>query len=344
MNIKKKTVLIIDSQGTVSKLMMKLIGPIEGFEVCGVAADAYEAAAAVGNLQPDLIMICSELSGGGRAKFLRRLLPQYPVPVIGVTDDPSLSAKLLSVGAADVIAKPSGSDLAAYRVMFTASMKNALNLRSVVCEGVEYALRREKPVAGTDRRLILIGGSTGSTEALPVILAGLGYGSGRELPPVAAVLHMPGGYSAMYADRLSKELNISAYEAYDGEELVKESVTIAQGARHLRISGSVTGFVARVSDGGRISGHCPSVDALFMSAAELDAEHIIAVLLTGMGSDGARGLLKLREAGAYTIGQDEKSSVVYGMPKAAYDIGAVEKQCSLEGISREIRKKLKEWK
>ncbi len=338
-----RSVLLIDSIGLISELLGKMINGIEGFEVCGTVADAYGAASAVGAVKPSLIILCSELPGGGRVKFLRRLIPQYTVPVIAVSEDSSLSAQLLAAGAADIIGKPVGRDLAGYKTNLTASMKNALNLRSVICGGVEYRIKRAVPAKGADRRLILIGGSTGSTEALPVILAGLGYGSDDPLPPLAAVLHMPVGYTAMYAGRISKELGIRASEAEDGEELTKERVVIAQGARHLRIASSVTGFVTRVTEGERISGHCPSVDALFSSAAELDAGRIVAVLLTGMGSDGARGLLRLREAGAYTIGQDEKSSVVYGMPKAAFDIGAVAKQCPLEGIAREIRKKLKEW-
>ncbi len=342
MSDEKKTVLIVDPSRMVDELLMKLIGGIEGFEVCGFAGDAYSAAAAVNKHSPDLIILASELPGGGRAKFLHRLLPQYPVPVVAIADVSADPAALLSAGAADVLPFPDVSDMKAYRVKLTAALKNALNLRQVCCEGVMYKLRRnEAPVtADNDRRLILIGGSTGSTEALPVILAGLGSSG---LPPIAAALHMPGGYTAMYAKRLSDELHIDAAEAKDGMRLAAGRVVVAQGAKHFRITTDGAGYLARVSEGERISGHCPSVDALFLSAAALDPDRTIAVLLTGMGSDGAIGMRRLREMGAYTIGQDEKSSVVYGMPKAAYDMGGVDKQCSLEKIAAEIKQKLKEW-
>ena len=338
----RKNVLIVDPSQMFGDILRKLISGIEDLDVCGEVNDAYSAAAAVNKYMPDLIILAGELPGGGRAKFLRRLIPQYPVPVIAMCDRSEDTGELLAAGAADIIAPPDGSGMAAYRVKLNAAIKNALNLRSVSCEGIAYKLRRSDIVTESsgDKRLIVIGGSTGSTEALPVILAGLGGGN---TPPIAAALHMPGGYTAMYAKRLTAELNIDAFEAKDAMRLTKNSVTIAQGAKHLRITSDGAGYIARVSDGERISGHCPSVDALFLSAAALDAQRIIAVLLTGMGSDGAVGMRRLREKGAYTIGQDEKSSVVYGMPKAAYDMGGVDKQCPLDKIAAEIKQKLKEW-
>ena len=338
----RKYVLIADPSRLYGDILRKIISGIEDMEVCGEVSDAYSAAAAVNKYMPDIIILASELPGGGRAKFLRRLIPQYPVPVIAMCDRNEDTGELLSAGAADVIAPPDGSGMAAYRTKLNAAIRNALNLRSVSCEGVEYRLRRseKQPAAASgDKRLIVIGGSTGSTEALPVILAGLG----SDNPPIAAALHMPGGYTAMYAKRLAAELGIEALEAKDGMRLAPNSVTVAQGAKHLRIATDGAGYIARVSDGERISGHCPSVDALFLSAAALDPQRIIAVLLTGMGSDGAIGMRRLRENGAYTIGQDEKSSVVYGMPKAAYDMGGVDKQCPLDKIAAEIKQKLKEW-
>ena len=340
--MKRKTVLIVDPSRVIGELFTKLIDGIEDMEVCGNVADVSAAAASVNKFKPDLIILASELPGGGRAKFLRRLLPQYPVPVIAVCSDQESSAELLSSGAADVLSQPDISSMAAYRKKLTAVLKNALNLREVSCMGVAYKLRRAEEYAKTscsDKRLILIGGSTGSTEALPVILAGLG----SNVPPIAAALHMPGGYTAMYAKRLTADLRLESFEAQDGMRLAPGSITIAQGSKHLRIANDGAGYIARVSEGERISGHCPSVDALFLSAAALDTSRVIAVLLTGMGSDGAIGMRKLREKGAYTIGQDEKSSVVYGMPKAAYDMGGVSKQCALEKIAEEITYKLKEW-
>lgn len=337
--MKRKTVLIVDPSRMTGDMFTKLVAGIDDFDVCGNVPDVNSAAAAVNKSKPDVILLASELPGGGRAKFLRRLLPQYTVPVIAVCGDSDDPAELLAAGAADFVTPPDITGMAAYRKKLTAVLKNALNLREVSCEGVVYKMRRSRTLAVTDKRLILIGGSTGSTEALPVILAGLG----RNVPPIAATLHMPGGYTAMYAKRLTAELRFDAFEAQDGMPLTPGSIVIAQGSKHLRVATDGASYLARVSDGERISGHCPSVDALFLSAAAFDSHRTIAVLLTGMGSDGAIGMRKLREKGAYTIGQDESSSVVYGMPKAAFDMGGVDKQCPLERIAAEIKNKLKEW-
>ena len=338
--MKRKTVLIVDPSRMAGDLFTKLIAGIDDFDVCGNVPDVSSAVSAVTRSKPDMILLATEIPGRGRAKFLRRLLPQYTVPVIAVCGDSDDAAELLAAGAADIVTPPDISGMAAYRKKLTAVLKNALNLREVCCEGVVYRMRRGELVKiASDKRLILIGGSTGSTEALPVILAGLG----KDVPPIAATLHMPGGYTAMYAKRLTAELRFDAFEAQDSMPLTSGSIVIAQGSKHLRITTDGASYIARVTDGERISGHCPSVDALFLSAAALDARRIIAVLLTGMGSDGAIGMRKLRESGAFTIGQDEKSSVVYGMPKAAFDMGGVGKQCPLERIAAEIKQKLKEW-
>lgn len=340
----KKSVLIVDPSRMLDELLGRIIGGTEDFEVCGEAADAYSAAAAVSKFKPDMIILASELPGGGRAKFLRRLIPQYACPVIALVSAEADRGELLLSGAADVLIPPDGTGIAAYREKLTQVMKNALNLREICCGGTNYKMRRQSAItaaADSDRRLIVIGGSTGSTEALPVILAGLANVS--DCPPIAAAVHMLGGYSAMYAKRLTNELHIRACEARDGMRLAAGCVMIAQGAKHLRIASDGARYIARVSEGERISGHCPSVDALFLSAAALEPKRIIAVLLTGMGADGAVGLTELRKLGAFTIGQDEKTSVVYGMPKAAYDMGGVCRQSALENIAAEIKQKLKEW-
>ena len=164
---------------------------------------------------------------------------------------------------------------------------------------------------------------------------------GADLPPIAASLHMPSGYTKIFAQRLDGTLDLRVKEAENGERPKRSSVYIAPGSKHMRIAADTKGCFLSVAEGAKISGHCPSVDALFESAAQVEFEKVIAVLLTGMGSDGAKGLLKLRERGARTIGQDQKTSLVYGMPKAAFELGAVEKQCALENIAGEICRLLK---
>jgi two-component system chemotaxis response regulator CheB len=216
-------------------------------------------------------------------------------------------------------------------------MQNVMNLRSVTCEGRIYELKKTS-LTEPRGELILIGGSAGSTEALPIILSGFE----KDMPPAAVTLHMPYGYTEIYARRLNEAVPIDVVEAENGMRLRNGMAAIAQGAKHLRVMKDGLGYYLSVSEGERVSGHCPSVDVLFESAAALKAKEMIAVILTGMGSDGAKGLLQLRRAGAYTIGQDEKSSLVYGMPKSAFEMGAVEKQCGLNKISQEIKRRLKE--
>lgn len=333
-----RQVLIVDDSPFFTELVRSLVSGCEGFEVCAESEDPYAAVTAIRRLKPDMIVLSADLPSPGSAKFLRRLIPQYTVPVIACTSQNNMTATMLSAGAADCLRKPENGDLEGFRQSLHAAMNNAVNLREVSCEGTVYKLRRCSDPIKTDDRLILIGGSAGSTEALPVVLKGFD----KSVPPIVVSLHMPAGYTSMYAERLSKELDIEVREARDGMPLTNGCAVIAEGSKHLRVAKSTTGYIVRSAAGDKISGHCPSVDALFLSGAKLKAKKMIAVLLTGMGHDGAEGMLQLKKAGAYTIGQDEKTSVVYGMPRAAYELGAVTKQCSLYNISAAVKLRLKE--
>lgn len=323
-------VMIVEDSIVFSEFLSKITMQ-DGFEVCGVERNAVGAVECVQREKPDLILLDVNLPDMSGAKFLRRLIPQYAVPVIAVTAYKETLQMMMAAGAADFVLKPDDANIETFRRTLHDAMKHAMNLREVCCEGVVYKLRRPATRSGFGK-LILIGGSAGSTEALPVILKGMG----TKFPPIVCALHMPSGYTEMYAKRLSEDLSVEVMEARDGMELRSDSVVIAQGERHLRLILSGDKYYTNVYKGERISGHCPSIDVMFESAAMFDAHKYVAVLLTGMGHDGAQGLLKLRQAGAYTIGQDEKTSLVYGMPKAAFEMGAVEKQCALEDISRLI--------
>ena len=335
----KKRVLIIDDSPLFTQLITSIVSGSEGFEVCAGAEDAYKAAAAIEKLKPDMLILDVELPMLGGDKFLRKLLPQYAVPVIACTSRKDMAAAMLAAGAADFVLKPSGGELETFKHQLKSAMVNASNIREVTCDGVVYKLRRSAEQKRNDERLILIGGSAGSTEALPVILREFD----KSIPPIAVTLHMPAGYTNLYAARLSKQLDIEFVEARDGMALRSGCAVIAEGSKHMRIAAADSGgFIVRSTTGEKISGHCPSVDALFASAAKFDAKKMTAVMLTGMGYDGADGMLRLRHAGAYTIGQDEKTSVVYGMPREAFEIGAVMKQCALENIAAAVKQRLKE--
>lgn len=337
---KNKKVLVVDDSVLFSKLLTKTVNGFDGFEVCADARDPYEATDKIEKLRPDLILLDVEMPGMDGIHFLKKLMPQYPVPVVICTSKKASVKKALEAGAADFVCKPDehGTHYEKFAQTLFYAMRNAINLREITCMGVRIKLRKAT-VHHADEGLILIGGSAGSTEALPKLLKDFT----PDMPPVAATLHMPKGYTEIFAKRLDSDLGIRVVEAEHGMKLKRGTVVIAQGSKHLRVYSSENGFYASVMAGERISGHCPSVDALFTSAAELDVTKTIAVLLTGMGNDGANGLLKLRKAGAYTIGQDEESSLVYGMPKAAYEMGAVCVQSPLMEMSTKIKLKLKEW-
>jgi two-component system chemotaxis response regulator CheB len=336
----EKRVLIVDDSPLFAEMLARIVSSVDGFSVCAHASDAYKAADCINRLKPDLLILDIEMPGMDGIHFLRRLIPQYAVPVIVCTSYRAYAQKALSAGAADFIQKPEdySKDFERFKSTLEKALPNAMILRSVVCEGKVYELKRSTSEIGGEDGLILIGGSAGSTEALPKILEEFT----ADMPPAAISLHMPGGYTELYAQQLNDSLPIEVVEAQDGMRLRRGMAAIAQGAKHLRVAHDEKGYSLRVSVGEKISGHCPSVDALFDSAAELNAKRMIAVILTGMGSDGAKGLLKLKKAGAYTIGQDEKSSLVYGMPKAAYELGAVDRQCALLNIAHEIKRRLKE--
>lgn len=336
-----KKVLIVDDSTVFSQMLTRIASSVSGFEVCADVRDAYQATAFIGRQKPDLIILDIEMPGIDGVHFLRSLIPQYPVPVIVCTSHRSYASRALSAGAADFIPKPTdySKDFEYFKDTLVRSMLNAVNLRSVTCEGRPYMLKKTADMQKKQSdRLILIGGSAGSTEALPKVLKGFD----EDMPPTAVALHMPTGYTEMYAKRLNGSLAIDVAEAKDGMRLKNGMAAIAQGAKHLRIFKDDEGYFLNVAAGERISGHCPSVNALFCSAAALDAKRIIAVILTGMGGDGASGLLALKKAGAYTIGQNEQSSLVYGMPKAAYDIGAVDIQCAPEEMAQVIKSRLRE--
>ncbi len=341
-----KKVLIADDSQLFREVLERIVNAEKGFTVCASVRDAYAAANEVGRQKPDLVILDIEMPGMNGISFLHSLLPQYAVPVIVCTSHRAAASKALKAGAADFIPKPADNpdDFMQFRQTLVRAMKSALILRSVECNGVVYELKRrtETPRRSAGGEIILIGGSAGSTEALPELLKMLDENRrGADLPPIAASLHMPSGYTKIFAQRLDGTLDLRVKEAENGERLKRSSVYIAPGSKHMRIAADAKGCFLSVAEGAKISGHCPSVDALFESAAQVEFEKVIAVLLTGMGSDGAKGLLKLRERGARTIGQDQKTSLVYGMPKAAFELGAVEKQCALENIAGEICRLLK---
>lgn len=326
-------VLVVDDSMVYREILSRGLSSDPLIEVVGKAADPFDARDQIVRLQPN-VMICDvEMPRMNGIEFIRRLLPQYPLPVIVVSTANSAVFEALHAGAVDFVGKPDAQ-----------SPHSVERFIRDLIDKVKIAGKANPTRTGPDRgerlspgaykadHVIAIGASTGGTEAIAHLL--------HRLPPtvpgIVIVQHIPPVFSKMFADRLNRSSGFHVQEAKSGDLLEPSKVLIAPGHQHMRLRKSGSGYKVECFDGDKINGHCPSIDVLFESAAKECGSRAIGVLLTGMGYDGARGLLALRRRGARTIGQDEKSSVVYGMPKVAYELGAVEKQVSLGDLPRTL--------
>ena len=263
-------------------------------------------------------------------KYIRTMMPRFFRPLIVCTMLHNSNYGFMNAGAMDVIMKPDqDADLFATRL--------CQSLNRLLKKSAQDLHAHMKIQAKTQGSIIAIGGSTGSTQALPVVLEKLT----GDIPPIAAVLHMPEKYTAIYAEQLDRSTRFSVVEAKSGLYLKNNTVVIAKGGEHLRVFHDKEGYFVTSEPGVKVSGHCPSVDVLFDSVAYCAKTKAVGVILTGMGSDGASGMLNMHKMGCRTIGQDEASSVVYGMPRAAFENGSVGRQMSLENIAGGIMLELK---
>ena len=262
------------------------------------------------------------------AEFLSNLIPKYSIPVVVCTEKRNMKYTMVNAGALDVILKPGDHTTTEQFEKFLCD-----SIKSIKTAVSGNRLRTFYDGA----KVIAIGGSTGSTQSLPVILNELT----ADTPPIVCVLHMPEGYTKIYAEQLNMTSPLEIREAENGLYIHSGQVLIAAGSQHLRLFKNKKGYFVTSEPGVRVSGHCPSVDVLFDSVAYAAKSDAIGVILTGMGSDGAKGMLNMRKMGAFNIGQDEQSSIVYGMPRAAFENGSVNKQCALDKIADEIKLRLK---
>lgn len=340
----RRRVLIVDDSALVRQVMTRILSAHPGLEVVGTAGDPYEAREKIISLQPDVLTVDIEMPRMDGLTFLGKLMKAHPMPVVVVS---SLTAKgtevameALRLGAAEVLGKPGGS-LGLGLEGIGGEIAEAVHEASFV-----QVARRPAPAPARAElralpaplrrpdRLILLGASTGGTEALRHVFEGLPAG----LPPIGVVQHILPGFTAAYAQRLDSLSAVRVKEAQDREPLLPGHAYLAPSHRHLRVQTAPDGtWRASVAEGERIRNHLPAVDALMGSAAEAGGgPRVLGVILTGMGDDGARGLLALRRSGAATLGQDEATSVVYGMPRAAWELGAVARQLPLGEVAGEI--------
>jgi len=342
LNGKKIRVFVVDDSAVARAFIVSGLSLKSNIEIIGCAVNGADALKTIPQLKPDVITSDVEMPDMTGIEMLKKLMPVYPVPAILVS---SLNLRVfdaLAAGAVDFVRKPDGA-LKPNEFISTLSDKimiaNYAHVRTKTQTTDVPVTKHVLPlgrIAAMDRVIIGLGASTGGTEATLDVLKRLP----ADIPPIVIVQHMPPGFTKMYAERLDRLCAMEVREAVDGDELRRGLALIAPADRQCRIVRNSEGYRVSCRPGEKVGGHRPAVDVLFSSMAENVKCKMVGIIMTGMGHDGADGLLAMRKKGAYTIGQDKESSVVYGMPMVAYDIGGVQIQASCEKISDVLLKYL----
>lgn len=348
---KKIRVLIVDDSAVIRQLLTSILSSDPEIEVVGVAPDPFVAREKIKALNPDVLTLDVEMPRMDGLSFLRNLMRLHPMPVVMCSSltqagaDVTLDA--LSLGAIDFVAKPAvdavhGLRQAAEEIL--AKVKVAARARVRPLEESKRKIEGQSnsasvlPKGGagsqfrTTARIVAIGASTGGTEAIKDVLRGLP----ADFPAIVIAQHIPKAFSGPFAKRMHENCDLIVCEAHDGQAILSGHVYIAPGDQHLLVVRDGAHYRCALSDGPPVNRHKPSVDVLFRSVAENAGHNAVGVMLTGMGRDGAAGMKEMRDAGAPTIAQDENTSVVWGMPGAAWEIGAVESLHPLMQISGRI--------
>ncbi|KAA0598105.1 two-component system chemotaxis response regulator CheB [Azospirillum lipoferum] len=333
-------VVIVDDSALMREMLKDILTHEAGMEVAGVARDAFEAREVIKATNPDVITLDVEMPKMDGLSFLEKIMTLRPTPVIMVSsltsEGSDAAIRALELGAVDCVAKPGGSDgqgfeatamelVSKIRVAATARLTMR---RPAAAHGVLPTPRR----AGSGKRLIAIGASTGGVERIRDVLAAMP----ADCPPIVVTQHMGPSYVPSFAARLDRLSAPTVRVAAHGDRPAQGLVLIAPGDRHLAIIRDTAGFVCHIQDTPPVSGHRPSVDVLFASVAKAAGSNAVGVILSGMGRDGAIGMKAMQEAGAFTIGEQESSCVVYGMPRAAREAGAVAVELPLAQIPAEM--------
>ncbi len=332
-------VLVVDDSATMRALIVRALQTDPGLVVVGQASCSHEAQAAIKALNPNVVTLDIEMPEMNGLDFLERLMRLRPLPVVMVSNLTRSGAvatlRALELGAVDCVAKPipgapSSDDAGFARLAEIVRAAATARLRPL-----RHAAPPRAPAGfSPGNHVLAIGASTGGVEALLAILSAFP----PNCPPTVITQHMPAAFTLPFAERLDRSCNASVGLAVDGAPLAMGKVYLAPGGfTHLEVSGPAHGpWRCRLSDSGPVNGHRPSVDVLFRSVAKAANGRAVGVILTGMGRDGAHGLMAMRQAGARTLGQDEASSVIYGMPRAAFESGGVQRQVTLHAMSAAI--------
>ena len=337
--MKKTRVLIVDDSIFFRKFLADRLSALPHIEIAGFAINGFEAKHAIPQLKPDVVTLDVEMPGMSGTETLNYIMTNYPVPVVIVSAVNFNVFDALSAGAVDFVKKPDANVPGAAEKFISeladkiSIAKNAHLRKHTAAPAAAPVFPQPQSLQPLRPLIIALGASTGGTEATLTVLKDLP----KSTPGMVIVQHMPAGFTKMYADRLNGLCQMEVREAKDGDAVTPGLALIAPGDKQMEVYKIGAGYSVKCYQGEKVSGHCPSVDVLFSSVAAAAGKDAVGIIMTGMGKDGADGLLKMRNNGAFTIGQDKESSVVYGMPMVAYDIGAVTKQTSCENIAPTLR-------
>lgn len=327
-------VLVVEDSLVFRELLVQNLNADPAIQVVATAKDPFEARDAILEYKPDVMTLDIELPRMDGIEFLKKLMPQYPLPVVVIS---SLSERVfdaLNAGAVDFVAKPAGANRMQLEEFIKSELQVKVKVASIakVSRWKKTSLDEVKSLSSNNKEAVIaIGASTGGTEAIASIVKEFD----TNIPGVVIVQHMPKGFTEMFAKRLNDQSRVVVKEAKTGDVVQQGQVLVAPGGdSHMQLVKMNGGYQVMLKPGPKVNGHCPSVDVLFQSVANVVGDKAIGIILTGMGGDGAKGLLAMRNAGARTIGQDESTCVVYGMPKVAYDLGAVECQEKLQDVAK----------
>jgi two-component system, chemotaxis family, protein-glutamate methylesterase/glutaminase len=344
-------VMIIDDSALVRQALQEVLSQDPFIQVIATAQDPYVAVEKMKKHRPDVLVLDIEMPKMDGVTFLHKLMSQHPIPVVIcsslVGDGSPMFNKALEAGAVDIIKKPtSGTKQFIHEsaIMICDTVKAAAQARlaklrtihkpeqKLTADAVINPTSRKKSLEETTDKVILIGASTGGTEAIRVVLEKMPLGC----PGIVIVQHMPEGFTKSFAQRLDSLCQITVKEAENGDTVLSGRALIAPGNKHTLLKRNGAKYYVEVKDGPLVTRHRPSVDVLFRSGAKYAGRNAVATILTGMGDDGANGMVELFDAGAWTCAQDESSSVVYGMPKEAFQRGGTERQFHLNKIADEL--------
>lgn len=351
---KRVKVLIVDDSAVVRRAMEEILSSDPDIEIIGSAADPFIAASKIKTELPDVITLDVEMPKMDGITFLKKIMSQHPIPVVmcsSLTENGcETTLKALEYGAVDIITKPRlgvKQFLEESKITICDSVKAAAHVKVKPIAVREVPTQKKltadavlapstgRAMSRTTERIVAVGASTGGTEAIREFLEALP----KDCPGMVIVQHMPENFTKSFAARLNELCDIEVKEASNGDSVIRGRALIGPGNKHLLLKRSGARYFVEVKEGPLVSRHRPSVDVLFRSAARYAGPNAVGVIMTGMGDDGAKGLLEMKQAGAYTFAQDEKSCVVFGMPNEAIKLDAVEKVLPLSSMAGAVLRK-----